>query len=498
MKSTFLRPLAPLLLVGLVAAACGDSDDAAVDNAPATEPAADTGDDMADDSGDGDDMADDSGDDMADSGDGDDMADDSGDDMADDSGDGDDMADDSGDGDDMADDSGDGDDMADDSGDGDMEAVDRTGEVIKVGYVNNEGVVVSLPEFRTGGEVAIGLINESGGVNGATIETVVCLSDASPEGAINCANQLIEEDVVLAYHGIELASEAAINLYLEAGIPYFSSHPWGVTEQNSAGSFLMHSAGGAYAVGPAKTFADLGIDRIAVILEESPASEVFMEAAGNPILAHHGLEWEGILVDPFAPDWTAAIASAQAAGADGIWGQLSEPGCIGMVSAATAAGYDKPVFAGSCSFYIAVLGQGAVGTYTQSDLFWPSTASQAPAEVQAQIAEYVEAMTAAGHEAHIESFAVFPYSAWRAMDLILETIKGPITAESVIDAFANAGETPGWFGATHRCGMAPWPAETSACRSEIAVWQIAEGEDGTVGRVLVGDGFFEAFEYSGL
>lgn len=448
------RLLALLFAFSLIAAACADDsdDDGTADDTSA--PAA-ADDDMT---ADADDMADDA------------------DDMADD---------------DMADE-----DMADDADD--MAAIDRTGEVIKVGYVNNEGAAFSLPEFRTGGEVAINLINESGGIHGATIETVVCLSDATPESAINCANQLIEADVVLAYMGIEVASEAAINLWLEAGIPYISSHAWGFTEQNTPGSFLMHSAAGAYAVGPAKTFADLGIDHIAVILEDTPVAAAFMEANSNAVLANHGIEWEGILVDPAAPDWTAAIVSAQAAGVDGIWGQLSEPGCIGMVGAAAASGYDKPVFAGSCSFYIAVLGAAAVGTYTQSDVFFPSTASQAPPEVQAQLAEYVDAMTAAGYEDHIEGFAVAPYSSWRAIELILEQIEGPITAETVTEAFRTSGDVPGWFGATHRCGQVPWPTETSACRAEIAVWQVVLQDDGTAGRLLIGDGFIDAFEQSGL
>ena len=192
MNSRLLRLLALLFAFSLIAAACADDsdDDGAADDAPAPTAADD-------------DMADDSSDDMAD----DDMADDAADDMADDDMADDDMADDE-----MADDS---DDMADD----DMAAIDRTGEVIKIGYVNNEGAAFSLPEFRTGGEVAIQFINDNGGINGAMIETEVCLSDGTPESAINCANQLIEADVVLAYMGIEVASEAAINLWVEAGIP---------------------------------------------------------------------------------------------------------------------------------------------------------------------------------------------------------------------------------------------------------------------------------------
>ena len=461
MNSRLLRLLALLFAFSLIAAACADDsdDDGAADDAPAAT--------AADDS---DDMADDSGDDMAD----DDMADDSGDDMADDSAD----------------------DMADDSDD--MAAIDRTGEVIKVGYVNNEGAAFALPEFRTGGEVAIAAINESGGINGAMIETVVCLSDGTPESAINCANELIEADVVLAYMGIEVASDAAIGLWVDAGIPYVSSNSWGNIERNSPGAFLLHTASAAYAVGPAKTFSDLGLSHVAVILEGTPSGIAFIDSIVAPVLAHNEIEFERIIVDPAAPDWTAAIAAAQAAGVEGIWGQLTEPGCIGMVGAAAASGFDKPLFAGSCSFYIPVLGPAAVGTYTQSDVYFPSTAAFAPPQIQENLANYVEEMTAAGYADHIEGFAVAPYSAWREMEFILEKIEGLITSASVIDAFNNAGETPGWFGANLRCGMAPWPSETSHCGSSIAVWQIGMLDDGSIGRILVGDGFFDAFEYSGF
>ena len=389
-----------------------------------------------------------------------------------------------------------GDDDMDDSDD--TAQIDRTGEVIRVGYVNNEGAAFALPEFRIGGEVAIEVINNSGGIHGAIIEPVVCLSDGSPEGAINCANDLIEEDVVMAYMGIELASEAAIGLWVDSGIPYVSSNSWGDTERNSPGAFLLHAAAGAYAVGPAKTYKDLGISHIAVVLEDSPSQLDFLETIITPVLAHNEIEWERIIVNAAAPDYAAAIATAQAAGVEAIWGQFTEGGCIGLVGAADASGYDKPIFAGSCSIYIDVLGEAAVGTYTQSDTYGVFGKQFAPPEIAERLDAYVAEMTAAGHEEYIPGFTVLPYSAWREIEFILEAIEGPITAESITEAFATAGTTPGWFGPDLRCGQVPWPAESSHCGSQIAVWKVVLNEDGTIGRELVGDGFFDAFEYSGF
>ncbi|WP_419842768.1 ABC transporter substrate-binding protein [Candidatus Poriferisodalis sp.] len=397
--------------------------------------------------------------------------------------------------------SGDGDGTAPDPATGNgasQAAIDRTGEVIKIGYVNNEGGNISLPELRIGGEVAINAINAAGGIHGAKIEPVFCFSDSTPDGAVNCAIKLIEEDVVLAYMGIEMASEAALGLWLDAGIPYVSSHSWGPTERNSPGAFLLHAASGAFAVGPAKTFSELGIDHVAVIVQDTPTGLDFMDQVIARVLQHYGIEMTRVVVDAAAPDWTAAVAAAQSAGVGGMMSHLDEFGCIGMVGAAAASGFDKPIFAGSCTLYIDLLGSAAVGTYTQGDQWTPFLADFAPPEIQQRLAAYAQEMTAARHERHVNGFAVAPYGAWREIAFILETITGPITAASVSEAFATAGETPGWFGPSLRCGQAPWPPESSHCMSHIMVWQVVEHEDGTLGRIVIGDGLFDAYQLSGL
>jgi hypothetical protein len=203
-------------------------------------------------------------------------------------------------------------------------------------------------------------------------------------------------------------------------------------------------------------------------------------------------------VNPVAPDWTAAVATAQAADVDAIWAQLSEPGCIGFVGATTAAGYDKPVFAGSCTSYLDALGEAAVGTYLQADVWPVSATADAPPDVQERLDEFVDLMTVAGHQDLIGAHAQFPYGSWREIAPILESIDGTIDAASVLDAFANAGTTPGWFGPDLRCGLAPWPAEASHCSSDIAVFRVEEADDGSIGLVPVGDGFFDALQYSGF
>src|SRR5688572_18370203 len=102
-----------------------------------------------------------------------------------------------------------------------------TGDAIKVGLANNEGPAVNIPEYRYGAEAAVQYINEQlGGVNGAPLEIVECINDASPEGSVNCANQFVDEGAVVYFAAIDIGSDAALPILQEAGVPYVTTEPW--------------------------------------------------------------------------------------------------------------------------------------------------------------------------------------------------------------------------------------------------------------------------------
>lgn len=370
---------------------------------------------------------------------------------------------------------------------------DRTGQTIKVGYVNNEGGVFSLPEFRIGGEVAINAINSAGGVNGATIEVVSCLADASPEGSINCANKLIEADVAMAYIGIDVASDASVGLYAKAKIPYVTSNAWGPAQEKDSNAFLLHAASGAYFSTPLLAFSKQGIKKVAVVFEDTVAGRAYQPMV-NTFAKQVGIELVTTIVDPVKPDWTGALATSKAKGAGAIWGQLQEPGCIGLVNAAAAVKFEGIVFAGSCSVYIAVTGDKAIGTFNQSDIYFPNTRAVAPPKIQTRIDEYVAAMTAAGHEKLISGFAPAPYSAWYELRSVLESIDVAtlITAETILAALSSGKTIPGWLGPDLHCGAKPWPDAPSSCSSMLAVWKVVKLADGTLGREQVAD-FIDAY-----
>jgi len=361
--------------------------------------------------------------------------------------------------------------------------VDRKGETITIGYVNNEGGAFSLPEFRVGGEVAVDAINKAGGVNGAQIKLVMCLSDATPEGSINCANKFVDQKVNLVYAGIDVASDAFLPILSQAGIPYVTSNSWGPAQKNDPNSHMLHTAAGAFTVAPLKTLKDLGVKKAAVILENTPAGQDFLNNVVTPIGEEKlGLEIQPIIVEQANADYATAVGTAQAGGAEAIWGQLTEPGCIGLATATNQLGFSGPVVVGSCTAYIQVLKDKAVGTYTSGDVFIPEISKYAPTDIQARLKTYSDNMTAAGQQQYINGFAVAPYSGMFELASILSTIPaGAIDGTAINKAFTSK-TSPGYLGPDLHCGESPWPTEKSHCRADILTYKVVKDESGNIVR----------------
>ncbi len=372
---------------------------------------------------------------------------------------------------------------------------DRTGQTIKVGLVNMDAGPYAFPEFRVGAQLAIDQINASGGINGAKLDVVSCSTDLTPESSIDCANQLVEANVALAYTAIDLASDAALPVYQEAGIPYITTNNWGSAQSNADGSYLLHTASDAFAMGAFALAEQLGITKVAVVYEQSPSAEDFANNVVVPLGQQLGVELQVIPVDAAAPDWTAAVATAKAGGAGMIWGQLSEGGCIGEVSAARAANFEGAVVAGACNAFMAELGDDSVGIYTLLGSHMPSTKASAPAEIAQRLDDYVAAMDAAGESKYAEGYATWPFSAWMELRSVLEAVPGDITPASIEAQLAEHVAIPGWFGPDLHCADAPWPSSKSNCTATLGVFQTEQADDGSLVRTNVID-FFDAYARS--
>ena len=360
--------------------------------------------------------------------------------------------------------------------------VDRSGETIKIGLSNDEGGAFSLPEFRVGAEVGAKYINDHGGINGAKIELVNCLSDASPEGAVNCANQFVEAKVDMATYGIEVAIDASLPVYSEAGIPLITPAAYGSKQRTDPNATTIGSAAGAYVVWPLKAFKDLGATDIAFIAENQPSSVNFVDLL-NKWAPEIGVNIVSTtLVDPGNPDYTAAVQTGMSKGATAIWAFVSEPGCIAYVTAINQLAYDGVTMAGACSQYISVLGDQAVDTLNLIDAYFPDVAAAAPENIQTNLKTYAEAMKADGQEQYVDGFASLSFSFMQDLKTLLETIpEGPINSESITKAKNTDQTLPSFNASDFNCGAKMWPAEPAYCRAGLLILKVVD-KDGKLVR----------------
>ena len=90
---------------------------------------------------------------------------------------------------------------------------------VVVGFHNLEGGQISLPEIREAFLSGVKYVNEElGGINGRPLKAETCNLDVTPESSVNCANQFVEKNVVVAVQGVDVAADAALPIWEQAGL----------------------------------------------------------------------------------------------------------------------------------------------------------------------------------------------------------------------------------------------------------------------------------------
>ena len=383
--TTWKRLLAVLMLLSLVAAACGSSNDAieptgeeVTDNGAGDEgsdgdesagDAASDGDTAGGEASDGDaaggeasegDAAgdesagdeDSDGDGVGDEGSGDESA---GDEGSDGDAAGDESAGDEGsDGDESAGDEGSDGDGVGDEGSGDDgpgsdllgEPNPATGDPVKVGFVSDgQSDAIDFSAEIPAAQAAVDYANAFlGGVAGRTIELVTCETSQTPAGAQDCVAELASEGVVAVLNGASGQGGTLSAELNEIGIPFLTAS---VNDQASMGApltfILINSL--AVFVTPAAVAADAGLTNVAVVTIDVPAATDALNALVPLFYPNVGVQGDVVAVPPGTPDMTPQIQTAISNGAEmfGIIGD--ETFCISALQALEILGFDGHVVA---------------------------------------------------------------------------------------------------------------------------------------------------------
>jgi branched-chain amino acid transport system substrate-binding protein len=351
-----------------------------------------------------------------------------------------------------------------------------TGSPVLIGFANNEGQGISVPEYRYGAEAAVKYMNGNGGINGHPIRLDECINDGSPEGSVNCANKFVAAHTVAYYAGVDLGADSALPILDGAGMPYFTEFAWGPKTLTDGNSFLFGAGLLPFYISPVQELKALGIKKTAYFYYNVPTALAYLDTAKNTATAE-GITTVPIQISATNPDWTSAVATAEADHVDAMWAILQEGDCTNMVRSARSAGFTGPLGVGSCSSYITALGSEAGNTVSDFPFYFPSVAAEAPPSYQDQIKTYQAAMAADGHASSEEGYAVSSFATTIELGEVMKGISGPITAASVKAALQQA-KIPGFMGPNINCPTRTIASEPAVCSDAILQYKVVASGSG--------------------
>jgi len=363
---------------------------------------------------------------------------------------------------------------------------------ITLGLHNMEGGALSFTQISGAARAAVDDINSRGGVNGRELELIVCGTDGSPESSIDCANQFVEQNVVAAVQGLDIAADAMLPILVDAGIPEVGYMPFtpslrfAVDDAAFFGSPLEGNAASAMTL-----LGQLGVERFAVLSTEAPPTRESHTEVVEPMAADFGMQAESIFCPSVGADWTLVMSSALVGDPDAVITiGAPETDCVGMLLALNSLDFDGPVMMGACSAFVSVLRDRAVGVYTYSDFWWPTAYELADVDTQKQIDRYLAAMESAEFGVFSnDGLAIRAYATIENLASVLSSIDGPIGPQAVLDALRTSGTHEGFMGQPFNCDGQVWPGDT-ACSLGVVIWQVND----QLGLDMVSDGFIDLSE----
>ncbi len=364
----------------------------------------------------------------------------------------------------------------------DGNAADTSLDPVRIGVIAQDEELVAFPEIRSAAEAMEGYFNaELGGVDGHPVEAVICGAGDTPESAIGCAQEFVNDDTIQIVWAGTLNTPAVAETMVAAGKPVLSIG-------NDIPDFLTP---GQYTLDPGVLGQAQGVFQVAaqqldagtatLFVADDPAFDGFV-----PVLELLA-EGQGITIDQiirlgFEADLTGPVSAASQDSDTWIFVLADGAQCGAAANAATSLGFEGEVIGNDLCISEELVESGGVeGWYAPLSSAAPVTGTDDYDEIGRIIETYAPETQRAG-------FAGLTMGAMQVAYDVLSAAGGPdATAESVaaeLDAYSS-DDVLGFPAIS-----CPGPGSfVSACHTDPIVVQAVDGE-------LVSPGGFLDIDYS--
>jgi branched-chain amino acid transport system substrate-binding protein len=368
-----------------------------------------------------------------------------------------------------------------------------TGEPIVLGMTQQEGSALgSWPEMREAAEAAVAYVNtELGGVHGRPLKLETCVTNGSPEGSMQCANQILEKKPLALVGGGDLGIEASMPRYTSQGLPYLGGAP--ITTPQLAAPNSVQFAGWAAGGLPAMALyaADqLHAKRVAVIFPGLPGTDEFIKHLTESVLRARGVtDVRMIPANVRQPDRSAAVSAANEFQPDAILTIESGAGCTSLLQAYAGLGVKAKLLTVSTCTEDAVLksvGPAAEGVYTGTQFLGMAAADNQPDVVvfRDKLAKY-----ASGTKRNSEWSMGGFHSVMNIYNALKSLPADQLTGERILAELKSARNAPNFLADNFTCDgrvkLAP-----SVCNFGTRILQVRDGA-----LVDVGGGWIDGSAY---
>jgi branched-chain amino acid transport system substrate-binding protein len=344
------------------------------------------------------------------------------------------------------------------------------GEPIRLGMVSDGATDAfdNSDELRSAEAAAEFWNNHRGGIDGRPIEVVTCETGADPAGGTNCANQMVEEEVV----AVALAQSAVADSVWE---PLHASGVPTMFLQTSSEGLLADSENSFTLANPLATLFGVPIalaesedtDTIAFVNIDVPqALTSFESGAADEVLSSAGLEYELVKVPMGTADMTPQMQEVANGDAGAVFIVGNDAFCIAAIQGLKAVGYDGAI--GAVSQCITDATREALPDDLEGISVLATMALGDTSDPAYQL--YQAVMGAFGQEVEDvdNSLGMGGYTVMSTLLTALGELSGEVTPETAAEAIKAMPESdyPGADGITFQCGGSQFPSQPAVCSNQ--------------------------------
>ena len=306
-----------------------------------------------------------------------------------------------------------------------------------------------------------------GGVGGRPIELVICETGADPGAGTDCANQMVEDQVVAVAIGQSTVPDAIWEPLHQSGVPtmFFQTNGERILADEETSFVISNPLTTAFGL-PISVAQDAGTDEVAFVVIDVPVAVSLFETLGPPIMENAGLDYELVKVPLGTPDLTSQMSEIVESGAGVVHVVGNDALCIAAIQGLAAVEYEGEVTAVSQCITDgtreALPGDQLEGIYVTSGVALGATDDPTYQRFEAVMGAY-------GDDVDLGSnVSMVGYTVMAALATSLDGIVGDITPATVTQAIKAMpeAELPGGGGVTFRCGGSAMATNPALCSNQ--------------------------------